>query len=112
MPELICGFDRSAFGAPVRYPVACSPQAWAATSWSALAQAMFGLQADAVAHELRIARPRLPKWLTWVDVHRVPVGSGEVDLRYEQHGDHTAVDVVAMRGNVRVAFTSQWSNED
>lgn len=108
MPELICGFDRSAFGAPVRYPVACSPQAWAATSWSAMARVMLGLHANAVARELRIVRPRLPKWLTWADVHRVPIGRGEVDLHYERSGEHTAVDVVAMRGNVRVAFTPGW----
>jgi glycogen debranching enzyme len=108
MPELMCGFDRSAFGAPVRYPVACSPQAWAATTWSALARVMLGLQADGVARELRIVRPRLPDWLTWVDVARVPVGDGEVDLRYERSGQHTAVDVVAMRGNVRVVFAPEW----
>ena len=29
LPELFCGFDRAAAG-PVPYPVACSPQAWAA----------------------------------------------------------------------------------
>src|SRR5690606_26576372 len=30
MPELFCGFARGPHEAPVRYPMACSPQAWAA----------------------------------------------------------------------------------
>ena len=32
LPELFCGFDRKHFAAPVPYPTACSPQAWAATT--------------------------------------------------------------------------------
>lgn len=110
MPELFCGFARSAFGAPVRYPVACSPQAWAAASWSALLQALLGIQLNAPAGELRIVRPRLPAWLHWVEVRRLAVGSGEVDLRYERHGDHTAVDVAAMRGDVRVTLVRHWDD--
>ncbi len=108
MPELFCGFARSAFGAPVRYPVACSPQAWAATAWSMVLQAMLGVRPDAAARELVIVRPTLPTWLRWVEVHRVAVGAGEVDLRYERVGDCTAVDVMAMRGDVRVAFADRW----
>jgi glycogen debranching enzyme len=32
LPELFCGFDRDQLAAPVPYPTACSPQAWAATT--------------------------------------------------------------------------------
>ncbi|MFE4080311.1 glycogen debranching N-terminal domain-containing protein [Paenarthrobacter sp. YIM B13468] len=32
LPELFCGFSREHFSAPVPYPTACSPQAWAATT--------------------------------------------------------------------------------
>jgi glycogen debranching enzyme len=32
LPELFCGFDRGDFAAPVAYPTACSPQAWAAAA--------------------------------------------------------------------------------
>ncbi|MFE5838007.1 glycogen debranching N-terminal domain-containing protein [Arthrobacter sp. NPDC056493] len=32
LPELFCGFDRKRYAAPVPYPTACSPQAWAATT--------------------------------------------------------------------------------
>lgn len=32
LPELFAGFTRAEYGVPVRYPVACHPQAWAAAS--------------------------------------------------------------------------------
>jgi glycogen debranching enzyme len=108
MPELFCGYARSAFGVPVRYPVACSPQAWAATSWSALLQALLGVSLDAGARCLTLVRPVLPAWLAWVEVDRLRVGDGEVDLRFERVGSRTAVDVVAMRGDVHVTLTDWW----
>lgn len=39
LPELICGFKRREDEAPVPYPVACSPQAWAAGAVYQLIQA-------------------------------------------------------------------------
>jgi glycogen debranching enzyme len=110
MPELFCGFDRSAFGTPVRYPVACCPQAWSATAWSAFLRALCGLCPDAPARELRVVRPRLPPWLRTVELLRVPVGAAEVDLFYQRTGEHTAVDVTAMRGDVRVALSERWED--
>jgi glycogen debranching enzyme len=32
LPELFCGFDRTAFAIPVSYPTSCAPQAWASAS--------------------------------------------------------------------------------
>ena len=75
LPELFCGFDRDEVGAPVAYPVACSPQAWAAA-------APFYL----LAHDARPARrrrapsasscvrPTLPEWLTKLTITGLPVG--------------------------------------
>jgi glycogen debranching enzyme len=108
MPELFCGFARSAFGVPVRYPVACAPQAWAASAWSMILQAMLGVRADARARELDIVRPALPTWLHWVEIEGLRVGEAEVDLRYERVAGRTVVDVVAMRGEVRVAIADRW----
>jgi glycogen debranching enzyme len=112
MPELFCGFARSAFGVPVRYPVACSPQAWAAASWASFLAVLLGLAPNAPGNELRIVRPTLPKWLDWVEVRRLPIGRGEVDLRYQRVGDHTAVDVAAMRGNVKVTFVDSLEHDE
>jgi glycogen debranching enzyme len=111
MPELFCGFARSAFGVPVRYPVACSPQAWAAGSWSMFLQAMLGTWPDAVRRELVIVRPTLPPWLKWVEIDGLRVGTAEVDVRYARVGRRTAADVLAMRGDVRVVFTDEWRRQ-
>ena len=43
LPELFCGFRRRGRSGPVNYPVACSPQAWAAAAPYALLQACLGL---------------------------------------------------------------------
>jgi glycogen debranching enzyme len=34
LPELFCGFARRRGQGPTFYPVACSPQAWAAPAWA------------------------------------------------------------------------------
>ena len=44
LPELICGFGRRPGKGPTLYPVACSPQAWAAGSVFMLLQACLGLE--------------------------------------------------------------------
>jgi glycogen debranching enzyme len=107
MPELFCGFARSAFSVPVRYPVACTPQAWAAGAWGMLLSAMLGTSPDANRRELTIVHPSLPSWLQWLQIERLAVGPGEVDLRYERVGGRTVVDVVAMRGDVHVTFSER-----
>jgi glycogen debranching enzyme len=44
LPELFCGYDRLLTPFPVDYPVACSPQAWAAGCIIQLIQVMLGLR--------------------------------------------------------------------
>ena len=53
LPELFCGFDRASTGSPIAYPVACSPQAWAAGVALMLIRTMLGLagrRAQSPAH--------------------------------------------------------------
>lgn len=45
LPEFFCGFDREA-NQVVPYPVACSPQAWAAGTPFACIQALLGIHVD------------------------------------------------------------------
>src|SRR5699024_5281723 len=47
MPELFCGFRRRPGEGPTLYPVACSPQAWAAGVVYQLLQACLGLRVEA-----------------------------------------------------------------
>lgn len=102
LPELFAGFGRERYGIPVRYPVACAPQAWAAGSLPYLLTAVLGLVPDAFERRLHVVRPCLPDWLDWVEVRGVRVGAGEVDLRYERSGATTLVAALRKTDDVQV----------
>ncbi len=83
MPELYCGFERRREERhPVHYPVACSPQAWAAGSLLYALASLLGLEADACDRRLRIVRPCLPDFLDRVALERVQVADARVDLLF------------------------------
>jgi glycogen debranching enzyme len=107
LPELFAGSARTTYSAPVPYPVACRPQAWAAGSFPLLLQAILGLRPNAPAGELLIVRPRLPHWLETVQVRGLRVGKGEVDLSYRRRGRRTMVDVLHAR-RVKVRSVGVW----
>jgi glycogen debranching enzyme len=108
IPELFCGYDRAQFRVPVRYPVACSPQAWASGAALLFLRSVLGLVANAPRNELSIVRPVLPDWLRSVTLERLRVGDNTVDLRYERQGDRTLTDVVRIDGGLRVVFVDRW----
>ena len=74
LPELFCGFDRTDAHTPVPYPVACSPQAWAAGSSFLFLETMLGLRAHADRGELELLHPHLPDWLGKVTLTNLRVG--------------------------------------
>jgi len=84
LPELLCGFDRGE-GEPVAYPVACSPQAWAAGTALAVVEALLGLEPLAGGRALRL-RPRLPAWLGQVKLSGLRVGNAVVDVEVTPSG--------------------------
>ena len=98
LPELFSGVARTAHNLPVRYPVACQPQAWAAGAFPLLLQAMLGLVPYAHRNELRIVRPSLPHWLDEVEVRGLRVGDRTVDLLYQRRRGRTTVSVMADHG--------------
>lgn len=110
VPELFCGYDRGQYRVPIRYPVACSPQAWAAGAALLLFRAVLGLVPKAPKNELWIIRPELPAWLRSVTIEQLPVGSSLVDLRYQRQGDHTFTEVLRTQGNPRVVFVERWED--
>ncbi len=104
LPELFSGVPRTAYSLPVRYPVACRPQAWAAGSLPLLFQAILGLVPDAPKKELRIVRPRLPYWLEQVEVRKLQIGGSSIDLLFEKRIGRTKVSVLN-NGGIRVLMT-------
>jgi glycogen debranching enzyme len=102
LPELFCGFARDEVGAPVAYPVACSPQAWAAAAPFHLLRTMLGLRADAHAHRLELVLPTLPEWLTKLTITGLPVGSDSVDLLVHRWRGRTSAELLGRRGSTDV----------
>jgi glycogen debranching enzyme len=93
LPELFCGFDRATSPMPVPYPVACSPQAWAAGSLYHLMSATLGFRPDARAKRLELVRPALPTWLPSLRVRGLRVGDAEVDLEFGTQEESISVEV-------------------
>jgi glycogen debranching enzyme len=102
LPEVFAGFARERYPEPVRYPVACSPQAWAAGALPFLLQTALGFAPDATRRELVIRRPALPDWLGELTVHGLQVGEASVDLRFRRAGAAAVVAVSRRRGKLEV----------
>jgi glycogen debranching enzyme len=84
LPELFTGFSREDCDVPIRYPVACHPQAWAAGSVPYLVQTLLGIQAGGFNHRLRIVRPVPPGGLDRLELHQLPLAQGHVSLRFSR----------------------------
>ena len=102
LPELFCGFDRVSTGAPVAYPVACSPQAWAAGAPLMLIRTMLGLHADASLGQLTLEKPDLPKDITKVVVKGLRVGDATCDLLLHRWRGLTSAEVLRKDGPLEV----------
>jgi glycogen debranching enzyme len=107
LPELYCGFERSGRPAPVAYPVACVPQAWAAAVPFMLLQAMLGISARADESVLVINEPQLPDWLRRVHIGDLRVGDSRVGLDFRRDGATTAFSQPQQAGDVSVVLHAQ-----
>jgi len=102
LPELFCGLDRRTGEGPTLYPVACSPQAWAAASVFMLLQACLGISIDGRAKRLTFERPYLPKGIPRLWIRSLPVGNERVDLFLERTAGTVRVDVLEKQGQLEV----------
>ncbi|MCA1832035.1 MAG: glycogen debranching N-terminal domain-containing protein [Actinomycetota bacterium] len=102
LPELFCGFTRRTPNSPVAYPVACSPQAWAAGSPFLLLQAMLGLSARAHENVITVNNPVLPPWLNTVELRNLRVGDSTLSLAFRREGEMTSFSMLSKDGPVRV----------
>lgn len=103
LPETFCGFSEQDYADPVRYPVACHPQAWAAGAVPFMLARLLGLTPCAFEKRLRIERPLLPAGVNILELHRLRVGQASVGLRFTRVSPgHVAVDVLGLHGDLRV----------
>jgi glycogen debranching enzyme len=104
LPECFTGFSRDQYGVPVRYPVACHPQAWAAGSIPFMLQVMLGLVPEAFDRRLRVVRPMLPDFATELTLKGLAVAEARVDLRFERTETGVAVEVLGLDGQLEVVI--------
>ena len=102
LPELFCGFPRRVDERPTMYPVACSPQAWAAGSVFLLLQSALGLEIQAPERIVRFTRAKLPEFLDEVRINRLRVGRVSLDLLLERHEHDVGITVLRRTGDVQI----------
>jgi glycogen debranching enzyme len=98
LPELFCGFKRRRGNGPTSYPVACSPQAWAAATPFSLLGACLGIDFDAQKQTITLQHPTLPHFLDEVTLTNLTVGDTRADLRCIRRGNEVAVNLLAKEG--------------
>ena len=102
-PELFCGFRRRRGRAPILYPVACSPQAWASGAVFLLLQSVLGLEIDGHEQVVRFRQPTIPARLKDITLRRLSVGSSLIDVNLSRARDGAVkLDVMAGHGSVRI----------
>jgi glycogen debranching enzyme len=111
LPELFGGAPRKAHHAPVPYPVACRPQAFAAAALPSILTSLLGLLPDARQDRLYIVNPNLPGWLELVELLHMRLGDSSLDLAFRRSGAKTVVEVSRKSGSVEVIETDHWPNE-
>src|SRR5262249_49809528 len=105
LPELFCGFGRRRDTAPVPYPVACRPQAWAAGSAFLLLEAVLGLEVDGLQRRGVLRQPQVPPWLAALEIRNLHVGTARLDLNVLRGKYGGSVEIMRREGDVEVVET-------
>ena len=100
LPELFCGFRRRAGKAPTRYPVACSPQAWASAALFMLLEACLGVEIDAAECRVTFRYPYLPQCIERVRVRGLQVGLCRADLTLHRYSGSVGINVENRTGKI------------
>jgi glycogen debranching enzyme len=103
LPELFCGFQRTPNRGPTLYPVACSPQAWAAPVFFTLLESLLGLEIDPIARAIRFRDPQLPSFIEQVILRNLSVKDASVDLAIHRHAGDVSLRILKIEGNVGVS---------
>jgi glycogen debranching enzyme len=102
LPELFCGVDRRLGQGPTLYPVACSPQAWAAGAVFMLLQACLGISVNAKEKLLVFDRPYLPNGVPQLHMRDVRLGNSRISLYLERNAGPVRLEILEKHGEVGV----------
>jgi glycogen debranching enzyme len=104
LPELFCGFPRRRSRGPTRYPVACSPQAWASGAVFQLLQAILGLEYDLPAKTIRLRNPAVPVQAGEIMVRNLTLGGASISFAVRPQPDGTiSLRVLESAGDIKIS---------
>jgi glycogen debranching enzyme len=106
LPELFCGIGRRPGEGPTLYPVACSPQAWAAGAVFLVLQACVGVSVDDKNRRIVFERPYLPDGIPQLWIKDLGCGGSSVDLFLERQNDEVRIEATENSGEIEVLSTS------
>ena len=104
LPELFCGFIRRPHRGPTAYPVACSPQAWAAATTFGLLAACLGLDLAHDRNQIRFRSPVAPDFLDEVVIRNLRLGTSRMDVRLHRYGGDVTANVLSRDGTAGLAL--------
>ena len=104
LPELFCGFVRRPRRGPIPYPVACSPQAWAAATIFGLLAACLGLEIVHTDDEIRFRDPVMPDFLDEIVIRNMRLGETRADVRVHRYGDDVTANVLTRQGPSKIVI--------
>ncbi|MFS0821497.1 glycogen debranching N-terminal domain-containing protein [Bacillus sp. 1P02SD] len=101
LPELFCGYDNQQEETIIPYPVACSPQAWAAGTPFALVHALLGLQVNSHKNVMKV-NPILPDDMDWIECNGIRVGKGFIDIMVKKENEEVVFDISSNTSGLEV----------
>lgn len=102
LPELFCGVDRRPGEGPTLYPVACSPQAWAAAAPFLILQACLGISIDAERKRIVFDDPYLPEGIPTLAIKDLRCGGVAVDLFLERRNESVLVHKDNIKSEIEI----------
>ena len=102
LPELFCGLKRRPNEGPTLYPVACSPQAWAAAAPFFILEGCLGISVQAERRRIVFDRPFLPEGIPQLSIRGLRCGKFVVDLILERRNDSVLVHLESQPEGIEV----------
>jgi glycogen debranching enzyme len=102
LPELFCGLKRRPTEGPTLYPVACSPQAWAAAAPFLILEACLGISVEAERGRIVFDHPFLPEGIPQLAIRNLRCGKAVADLLLERREDSVLVHSENKQDNLEI----------
>ena len=102
LPELFCGMKRRQTEGPTLYPVACSPQSWAAAAPFLILEGCLGISVQGERRRITFDRPFLPEGISQLTIRNLRCGESVTDFLLERRGDSVLVHCESKQEDVEI----------